>query len=340
MKPTERSGLEASTTGDGANLTRGYVIALASSVFLSTTSIIIRYLTTAYHMPPLALAFWRDTLVGCSLLPVLAVLRPLLLRVTRRHLLYLGGYGLVLAIFNALWTLSVALNGAAVSTVLAYCSVAFTALLGRWLLNERLGWAKLLAVALSLGGCALVSGALDPTVWQANVVGILTGILTGFCYAIYSLMGRSASQRGLDPWTTLFYTFGFAALFLLLLNMLPAGLLPGIAAGPTDLLWLGNSLSGWGILFLLAAGPTLAGFGLYNVSLGHLPSSVANLILTSEPVFTAVIAYFLLGERLNGMQLGGSLMILGGVAFLRISEGRLAVRSGADGRSPYELAQR
>jgi drug/metabolite transporter (DMT)-like permease len=77
-------------------------------------------------------------------------------------------------------------------------------------------------------------------------------------------------------------------------------------------------------LFLLAIGPTLVGFGLYNVSLGYLPSSVANLILTLEPAFTAGIAYILLGERLNGIQIGGSLMILAGVVFLRIYEGWLA----------------
>jgi len=46
--------------------------------------------------------------------------------------------------------------------------------------------------------------------------------------------------------------------------------------------------------------------------------------VTSEPVFTAVIAFFLLGERLTGMQLAGSLMILGGVLFLRVQEGRSA----------------
>ena len=92
---------------------------------------------------------------------------------------YLVLYGLVLAIFNSLWTLSVALNGAAVSTVLAYCSAGFTALLGWWLLKERLDWGKLLAVALSLGGCVLVSGALDPAAWRVNLLGIITGILSG-----------------------------------------------------------------------------------------------------------------------------------------------------------------
>jgi drug/metabolite transporter (DMT)-like permease len=62
-------------------------------------------------------------------------------------------------------------------------------------------------VALSLGGCLLVSGALQSSAWQANFIGILTGILAGLFYAIYSLFGRSASQRGMNTWTTLLYTF-------------------------------------------------------------------------------------------------------------------------------------
>jgi drug/metabolite transporter (DMT)-like permease len=307
-----------------SNLTRGYAIALASAAILSTTAILIRHLTQTYDLPPLVLAFWRDVFVAVTMLLVLGLLAPQRLRVTRRHLLYLMAYGCVLASFNALWTLSVAQNGAAVATVLVYCSAGFTALLGWWLLKERLNWAKLLAVAVSLGGCVLVAGALDPAAWHANLVGIVTGILSGLGYAFYSLMGRSASQRGLNPWTTLIYTFGFAAVLLLGLNLLPCKLAPGTADRPADMFWLGNALAGWGVLFLLAAGPTVAGFGLYNVSLSYLPSSVANLILTLEPAFTAVIAYLLLGERLSGIQLGGSVLIVGGVVLLRIYEGRQA----------------
>jgi len=308
---------------NSSHLTRGYTIALISAAILSTTAIFIRHLTQTYHMPALILATWRDFFVFLTLLPILAISRKPPLRVDRQHLPYLVVYGLVLAIFNALWTLSVSLNGAAVSTVLAYCSAGFTALLGWWLLKERLGWGKLLAVALSLAGCVLVSGALDPAAWRLNVVGIVTGILSGLLYAIYTLMGRSASQRGFNPWTTMVYTFGFAAVFLLAFNLLSGGQLPGAATRPEDFLWLGKAWAGWAVLFLLAAGPTLAGFGLYNVSLTYLPSSVANLVLTLEPAFTASLAYFLLGEHLTMVQITGSLLILGGVVFLRISEGRL-----------------
>lgn len=307
-----------------SNRARGYTFALISAAFLSTTAILIRHLTQTYRLPALVLAFWRDLFVVLTLLPVLGLLRGDLLHVQQHHLPYLAGYGFVLAIFNVLWTLSVALNGAAVATVLAYTSAAFTTLLGWWLLKEGLDESKLLAVALSLAGCVMVSGAWQPATWRTGMLGVLTGLLSGLGYAAYSLMGRSASKRGLNPWTSLLYTFGFATLFLLCLNLVPERILPGTAMRPSDFLWLGNALAGWGVLFLLAAVPTVAGFGLYNVSLSYLPSSVANLVVTLEPALTGIVAYLLLGERFSGMQIGGSLILLSSVALLRIREARLA----------------
>ena len=148
----------STSTSNSSNLTRSYTIALVSAAILSTTAIFIRYITQTYPMPPLVLAFWRDGFVALTLLPVLGLLRPRQLQLKRQYQLYLTVYGFMLAIFNSLWTLSSSLNGAAISTVLVYCSAGFTALLGWWLLKERLDWAKLLAVAISLGGCVLVSG--------------------------------------------------------------------------------------------------------------------------------------------------------------------------------------
>ncbi|MFH1144634.1 MAG: DMT family transporter, partial [Candidatus Eisenbacteria bacterium] len=302
------------------------------AALLSTTGIFIRYLTRSYGIPALVLALWRDAFVVLTLLPILALVRPLLLQPGRRHLLFLLGYGFVLAVFNALWTVSVVLNGAAIATVLVYSSAAFSVLLGWLFLRESLHLAKLAALAFALGGCLLVSGALDRFSWHlispSEPVGVLIGLLSGLSYALYSLLGRSAALRGLSPWTTLVYIFGFAGIFLLLANLSAGGLLPATAARPAELFWLGRAWGGWAMLFLLAAGPTVAGFGLYNISLGYLPSSMANLIVTSEPALTAVTAYFVLGERMDPMQIGGGVMILAGVVFLRVSEGRRGLRIG------------
>lgn len=307
-------------TSPPSKTSRGYLIALASSVILSTTAILIRHLSLDYGLPALVLAFWRDTFVAITLVLILGIWKPAWLQVRRRDLMYFLLYGLVLAVFNSLWTNSVVLNGAAVSTVLVYSSAAFTALLGWWLLKETLGWVKVTAVILCLGGCVLVAGAYDASVWQSNLLAIFTGVISGLAYAVYSLMGRSAANRGLNAWAVILFTFAFAAVFLLFFNLLSAGSLPGTAEKPADMFWLGDAWAGWGVLILLAAGPTVAGFGLYNVSLGYLPSSVANLILSTEPVFTAAFAYLLLNERMTAIQVFGGLLILGGVILMRLFE--------------------
>lgn len=317
----------SSNSNPKSTVSRGYTIAFATAAVLSLTGILIRYLTETYALPALVLAFWREVFVVITLLAVLLILRPSLIRVERRHLSYLLVYGLVLAGFNAIWTLSVSLNGAAIATVLVFSSAAFTALLGRWLLNERLDWVKVVAILASLSGCVLVSDALNEVSRTANLVGIVTGLLSGLGYAGYSLMGRSASQRGLNPWTTLLYAFGFGSLFMLAFNLQQWITLPGAAAAPADLLWLGRSWAGWAVLFALAAGPTLGGYGLWNVALTRLPASVVNLVGTVEPVFTAIVAYLFLHERLTGTQILGGAFILAGVAFLRIYDGWMEKRA-------------
>ena len=300
------------------NRARGWAIALASAAVLSTTAIFIRHLTLTFGIPALVLAFWRDLFACAALLPALALVRPSLLRVDRRNGPILAAGGGVLALFNATWTLSVAWNGAAIATVLVYSSGAFTALLGWRLFGEALGPAKLLAVGLAVSGCALVSGALSVGGGALSPAGIAAGVSSGLCYALYSLTGRAAAQRGLSPWTTLLGNFSVATLLLLAVNVLPGPKLPGAALRAADLLWLGSSAEGWGVLVLLAVGPTVVGFGLYNVSLTHLPASVVNLVVTTEPVFTGLLAYLLLAERWSAAQAAGAVTVLLGVVVLRL----------------------
>lgn len=302
---------------------QGYTAALISAVFLSTTSIFIRYLVTNFDMPPLILAFWRNVFVVATLVPVMLVGSPRLLRVDRAHLPFLALFGLMLAGFNGLWAISVANNGAAVATVMVYCSVAYTAILGWKFLGESMGWLKISAIALCLGGCALISGALQAATWQVNLLGVVAGLLTGLCYTAYSLMGRVTSRRGISPWTTLLYIFAFAGSFLFLINM-TGGSVPGSAERFVDLFWLGDSVRGWAVMILLGAIPTVGGYGFYNVSLTLLDASIANIIVSLEPLFTAVFAFLILGEVLSPVQILGSALLLSGVAAIKLADLRRA----------------
>ena len=297
---------------------RGFLIAIISALILSFTSILIRMVSEDYQMPALIIAFWRNFFVIACALPFLALSKTKLLKIQQSDIGFLLIFGGALAIFNILWTLAVTLSGASVATVLVYSSGGFTAILAYIFLKETLGLKKISAVALCLTGCLFVSGATSLEAWQTNPLGIVTGLLSGLLYAVYSLMGRRATQRNLNPWTTLFYTFLFAAIILLIINLLPISLIPSTAQSPGDMFYLGTQWRGWLLLLALAAGPTLIGFGLYNTSLGMLPSSTANLILTLEPVITGVIAFFLLRERLTPIQLIGSFLIISALVVLQI----------------------
>jgi DME family drug/metabolite transporter len=301
-----------------SEMTRGYIICLLATVLWSSTAIFIRFLTVTYSIPPLVLAFWRDLFLAITLALFFGLFKPLRLKLERSERKFLLLYGLVLSIFNSMWTISVALNGAAVSTVLAYSSAAFTAILGWWLLGERLGALKIIAVLLSLTGCVFVSGAYTISAWQLNSIGVIAGLASGAGFAGYSLMGKLASERSINPWTALVYAFAAAAGFIFLYNLFAGWLPAGVAS--TNFFWLGRETIGWLVLFTLAVGPTVGGYGLYTVSLTYLPASVANIIATLEPAMTAVLAYFLLAERFTLPQWIGGVLIIAGVIVLRFNQ--------------------
>ncbi|MBI3164420.1 MAG: DMT family transporter [Chloroflexi bacterium] len=301
------------------NASRGFIIALTATVIWSTAGPFISYLVTTYSLPSLILAFWRDLFVAFGMFVGLLVFSRGLFCLDRKHWLFMALYGLTLAVFNSMWTFSVQYNGAAVATVLAFSSPAMTALLSRVIFRERFNRAKVISIALSFLGTLLVSGAADPAAWRLNPLGIVFGLLTGLLFAVYNLEGKAAADRHIDSWTALLYSFASATFFLFFFNI-ASDLFITRQPAFSNLLWLGDSLPGWGLLFFLGVAPTLGGFGLYTLSIRYLSPTVSNLVATLEPVFTAVWAYLFLGEIMTGIQLGGSLLLLIGVLLLRAAD--------------------
>jgi len=301
-----------------STFSRGYLIALVATVLWSTTGVLISYLSKTYALPSLVLAFWRDLFVSFGMLVGLTLFSRVRFQLNRSHRGFMILYGLTLAVFNSMWTFSVQYNGAAVATVLAFSSPAMTAILSRLIFKEQFNSVKIISIGLSLIGTTLVSGAYDSTKWQLNPAGIIFGLLTGLLFAVYNLEGKAASDKQIDSWTALLYSFSAAAIFLFLFNLgfnTINGQMP-----LANLLWLGDSISGWSILFILGVAPTLGGFGLYTLSIRYLSPTVANLIATLEPALTAIWAYIFLHEILAGAQLIGSLLLFTGVILLRVGE--------------------
>jgi len=71
------------------------------------------------------------------------------------------------------------------------------------------------------------------------------------------------------------------------------------------------------ILWILYLGVivTLGGYGLYNLALTRIDASRAAVFINLIPVFTVILGFLLLNERLNTVQIYASIIILIGVIF-------------------------
>ncbi len=301
----------------------GYIFAAIATLCLAMTSLFIRELTVTYQIPGLVLAFWRNLLAISILFVFLLIFKRDLLRIERRHLPFMMLYGLGVILFNITWTLSVIANGPSIATVIVYSSVPFTAILAYWLIRESVRLPKVIAIAITLLGCAMVSVTNFSV--KLNWGSLLIGLASGLTYAIFTLFSRKAGQMGINPWTAFIYSFFFATVYIGLFNLLPFKIIPGQAATPSAMI-LNMPILGWILLLGLAIISTIIGFGAYNSSLVHLPASTANMFLTLEPIITAVFAYFLFLERLTSMQLLGGLLVVAAVLWIRWYEGQVATK--------------
>ena len=73
------------------------------------------------------------------------------------------------------------------------------------------------------------------------------------------------------------------------------------------------SASGWLSILYLAAGCTFIAYLLQNIALKHISPVFASIAFCTEPVFTALSAYLMLGEQLSAFGYLGSVFILMGM---------------------------
>jgi drug/metabolite transporter (DMT)-like permease len=281
----------------------GYLLVLGAAALWSTSGLFIRWTVASSGVSALSLAFWRDLATFACLLLGLVLLRRRLLRVERRDLPWLAALGAVgVGTFHVLWNLAILQIGYAAATVLLYSSPAFVALMAWLIWQEPLTRYKVLAIVLTLTGCVLVAGPEELAGVELTAGGLLLGLAVPLSYGGFSLFGRQVAPR-YSPWTVLTYGFGFGALVLLPLQFTTA---PPWPVPPQTWVWFGG-------LLLVA---TIVPFAAYLAALKRLPVSVASILAASEVVFGSLIGYLVFGEWLQGWQILGAGLVVGGLVIL------------------------
>ena len=246
---------------------------------------------------PTATAFWRVALA----LPVLWLFFRLPLKGPK--LLFIAA-GIAFAGDLAFWHQAIRFTSVANSTLLANLASIFVTLAAWLFWRERPRALFLVALALALGGVALlVHTSLSFS--RTALLGDALGVVTAMFYAWYILAVKGLRDRGAATLQVMAVTSTLTAVILL-----PVALASGEPMLPT-------SAYGWGILLGLALISHAAGQGLIAYALAHLPAAFSSVGLLLQPVVAAFFAWVLLGEPVVALQIAGGVVVLAAIWLAR-----------------------
>ena len=241
---------------------------------------------------------------GMVLLSALfAVKNRRVFRVEREHLKYFFGTGVVsILLFTLCYFTCQKLCSLAVASVLLYTAPSFVVVLSAILWREPITRKKLLALVLTMVGCACVCGLFSDTL-TVTISGVLLGLGAGFFYALYSIFGRYALAH-YDSMTVTVWTFLFAGVVSLVL------------VNPERMAVL-FSPKVWLLTLALVGFSTVLPYLFYTKGLSQVESGRASIMASLEPVVAALTGVLVFGEPMGILTLTGMLCVLAGVYILR-----------------------
>ena len=243
-------------------------------------------------------------------LPALAML-PLIVRTApslRRDWGRAAVAGALMGAGFALYALGLVVASVTKTVILFYMTPIWSTVIAYFVLRERAGWGRWLAIAAALVGCALVTGVsrdelrFDP--------GDLLGLLSGLFWALGSVMIRRYDGLNFVHVSFLQYLFG--------------GIMALLAA-----LYLGDPIPQLNA-FLQAISPAfLASVVVFLPSvllifriMQYVSPGLVGILMLSEALVAAVSAAFWLGETLSPTQWIGVGAILTTGVFIGFYEGK------------------
>jgi drug/metabolite transporter (DMT)-like permease len=279
-----------------------------------------RFIIASLVLIPLAV--WQSRREGRSL-PIPSNLRQL------AGLFSLGLTGVFL--YNAVFFTGLKLTSASNGALIVAINPLLTAVLSALWLRERVSPGQAAGLLISLFGVALViaHGSLAVITRLSFNSGDLIMLGAPLCWALYSILGKKALARFTPLAATAYAAFFGAAL------LVPAAYLEHTAAGGP---FPGFSWLGWLAILQLALLGTVVGFVWWYEGVQALGTARAAAFVNLVPLFGALLAALLLGERLEAPQIWGGFLVIVGVYWGSRQPARPAVagNSGALGLAAGE----
>ena len=261
---------------------------------------------------PCATAWWRMAIA----LPLFGLwhLAERKLRPAPRAGLLLAG--LFFAIDLSLFHWGIVLTTVTNSTLLSNLAPVFVTIAAWWLFRERLGWSAVGALAVALGGAALLvlGNQHHARVGSNPLLGDGLSFLAAFAYAGYQLTVNRVRQHA-------------STAEFMWWSCLACAVVIGIVALVSGETLLPRTAHGWLVVVALALIAQVIGQGLITWALAHLPQAFSTVALLAQPLVAASIAWPLFGEALSPLQLLGGAVLVSGICWSRLAVVKAAAPS-------------
>jgi drug/metabolite transporter (DMT)-like permease len=307
----------------GAGLPRGkpigYAMVIAGAVLFSVNGSVSKVALSS-GIDSLSLVLLRCAGCAVTLLVLVLLIDRSRMRVNRSEWPLLIAYGVVaIAMVQWLYFVAIARLPVGIALLLEFTAPLMVALWAKFVQHKNVRRGVWLALALVLGGLALVAQVWDGM--TLDVIGVLAALLAAVALASYFVMGEHAVGER-DTVSLAMWAFVIATVFWSIVH--PWWTVPWSALDQSVSLQgalSSVSVPAWVLVAWIALLGTVAPFLLEIGALRHVPATRAGIVATAEPVIAAFIAWVWLGEVLAPVQIVGALVVVAGVALAQVASG-------------------
>ena len=188
-------------------------IVILSGVFWGSSCLFVDYLKT--HTPATSIQITAIRIVLAALVLNLWLIVKgkgfSLYKISGKSWLLtaISGFGSVLAMGMFYYSCMVE-TSAAVAVILLYTAPMFVMIMSLFLFKEKMTSRKLVAFAIAIVGCALVSGIASGS--RISILGVFLGLMSGFTYSLYGIFTSFFMKENKDTLVFTALSFLFAAI--------------------------------------------------------------------------------------------------------------------------------
>lgn len=276
-------------------------LVLLAGILWGTIGFFVRVLNSA-GLSSMEIVMIRAVTTTILLFIYLVVTDKALLKIRIKDLWCFFGTGICsIVFFNYCYFKTISMTSLSVAAVLLYTAPAIVMLLSALLFHEKITVRKIIALCMTFTGCIFVTGLVGMTD-GLSLTGILVGLGAGLGYALYSIFGRFALERGYHSLTISFYTFLFA-----MLGTVPlCNLKQVVSVSLTDLKM---------VLFFFVFGlfSTVIPYIVYTLGLKEMENSKASIIASIEPVTATLLGVLVYHEMITVNEVIGVALVMGSI---------------------------